>query len=149
VGALGHAAGDGRSLTEAQRGQLYARLEGLLLRDSDPGVRSRAATVLGECGPASILPTLWRRVLASEDARVQEKAWFAIIEIIDRAGDPQLLHEWDQTLVETKQGARRLQLLGEVSSRWQKKEETKAAAATVVEMLIQAELEQGKWVAAF
>jgi HEAT repeat protein len=149
VGAVGHAAGNGRSLTDAQRAELLARLERLLVRDADPGVRSRAATVLGECGPPSILPALWRRVLASEDTRVQEKAWVAMIEIIDHSGDLDLLHEWDHTLVEMKQEPRRLQLLNEISARWQKKEETKTVAALVVEMLIQAQLEQGKWAAAF
>src|SRR5262249_42557366 len=63
VGALGHAARDGQPLTDDQRGRLLARLEGLLVRDADPGVRSRAATVLGECGPPTVLPTLWQRVL--------------------------------------------------------------------------------------
>src|SRR5207249_994291 len=51
VGALGHAAGDGTGLPESQRARLIARLEDVLQRDTDPGVRSRAATVLGECGP--------------------------------------------------------------------------------------------------
>jgi HEAT repeat protein len=148
VGALAHAAGDGRTLSEPQRLRLLARLEGLLARDPDPGVRSRAATVLGECGPAGILPTLWRRMAAGEDNRVQEKAWAAMIEILSRTANLELVQEWDRLLSEAKQGPRRLQLLSEVFARWQKKEDMKTAAAAVREALVQAQLEQGKWEAA-
>ena len=85
VGALAHAAGDGSSLGAPQRERLLARLEALLERDADPGVRSRAATVLGECGPPAALQALWRRVQAAEDGRVQEKSWAALIEIVVRS----------------------------------------------------------------
>jgi HEAT repeat protein len=149
VGALGHAAGDGHALNEAQRLRLLARLEGILLRDADPGVRSRAATVLGECSPPALLATLWRRVLATEDSRVQEKSWAAMMEILCRAGNWELLQEWDRVLVEAKQGPRRLQLMTEVYNRWQKREETKAALPAVRESLVQVQLEQGKWATAF
>src|SRR5262249_1797686 len=47
VGAIGRAAGENRPLSEAQRAQVSERLEQVLLRDADPGVRSRAASVLG------------------------------------------------------------------------------------------------------
>src|SRR5262249_42756555 len=126
-----------------------SRLENLVVRDVDPGVRSRAATVLGECGSAPVLPALWRRVVAGEDPRVQEKAWAAMLEILARSGRVELGQEWGRILVEAKQPARRLHLLGELSSRWQKKEETKAAAGAVMEMLIEAEIEQGKWAVAY
>jgi hypothetical protein len=149
VGAIGRAAGDGRGLSEVQRVRLPARLEGLLVGDVDPGVRSRAATVLGECGPPSVLPALWRRVQASEDSRVQEKAWSAVMEILVRAGNLDLLQEWDHVLVEARQGPRRLQLLTEAAGRWPKREETKNLVVTVLETLVQAQLEQGKWSAAF
>jgi hypothetical protein len=149
VGALGRAAGDGRSLKETQRANVLARLETLLLRDADPGVRSRAATVLGECGSPSVLPLLWRRVLAAEDRRVQDKAWAAVVEIIARSGSLELLREWDRTLTEAKQGPRRLHLLGETWQRWRKREDAGAAVGAALEMLVPAQLEQGKWAAAF
>jgi HEAT repeat protein len=149
VGALGHAAGDGRGLSEAQRLRLLARLDGILARDPDPGIRSRAATVLGECGPPAMLTSLWRRVAAGEDSRVQEKAWAAILEIVCRNGNLALLQDADRILVETKQAARRLQLLSEAYSRWQKKEELRADVLVVREILVQAQLDQGKWAAAF
>jgi HEAT repeat protein len=148
VGALGHAVGDGHALREPHRNRLLARLEALLLRDPDPGVRSRAATVLGECGPPTVLLTLWGRIRAPEDARVQEKAWAALVEILVRAGNLELLQEWDQKLSDAKQGPRRLLLLADAVEHWQKKEETKTFCGVVLETLVQAQLDQGKWAAA-
>jgi hypothetical protein len=135
-------------LSEVQRNQVLTRLEGLMVRDADPGVRSRAATVLGECGSASVLAALWKRVLSTEDARVQEKAWEAIMEIIVRSGSVDLLKEWDQIIIETGQPQRRLQFLGEIAGRWQKRDELKTSAAFALETLVQVQLEQGKWPAA-
>jgi len=149
VGAIGHAVGDGHSLGEPERTRLWSRLDGLLVRDADPGVRSRAATVFGQCGPPSALPMLWRRVLASEDSRVQDKAWAAMMEIVIRSANADLLREWDRVLAESKQGPRRLQLLGETSTRWQKREESRPVAGSAYEALVQAQLEEGKWATAF
>jgi HEAT repeat protein len=149
VGACGHAANDGSGLPEPTRRHLLARLESLLVHDTDPGVRSRAATVLGECGTAATLPGLWRCVTAGEDGRVQEKSWAAFVEILSRAANLPLLREWDQTLSSAKQYARRLQMLSEVANRWQKGAERPDSASAALEMLVQAQLEQGKWTAAF
>src|SRR5262249_59380300 len=66
VGALARAAGGGAALPEAQRQRLQARLEGLLLRDPDPGGRSRAAPVVRQCATPAPLPALWRWVEAGE-----------------------------------------------------------------------------------
>jgi HEAT repeat protein len=148
VGAIGHAAGDAHALSESQRNQVLARLEALMVRDADPGVRSRAATVFGECGSISALPALWKRVLSTEDARVQEKAWEAIIDIIVRSGNIDLVREWDRIIVETGQAQRRLQFLTDVASRWQKRDELKSTAPVVLETLVQVQLEQRKWSAA-
>jgi HEAT repeat protein len=149
VGALGRAAGDGRRLSASQRELLVSRVETLMLRDTDPGVRSRAATVLGECALPSILPTLWRRVQAAEDARVQEKAWTAMIEVLARTADFQLVQDWDRKLAEANQPARRLQLLAELHSRWRKRDDARALETAVEEALVPLQLEQGKWAAAF
>lgn len=148
VGALARAAGNGGDVPTATTQRLLTRLEALLLRDADPGVRSRTATVLGECGTPALLPSLWRCAAAAEDGRVQEKAWAAFIEVLGRSGNLVLLQEWDRTLSAAKQAARRLQLLGEMANRWQKSLERKAAAGAAQEMLVQAQLEQGKWAAA-
>jgi HEAT repeat protein len=148
VGALARAAGDGSSLSEPTRRVLVTRLESLLARDPDPGVRGRAATVLGECGSAAHLPCLWHCVTASEDGRVQEKAWAAFIEILEKSGNVGILQEWDRTLSAAKQGGRRLQLHAELANRWQKSPDRKACAAVAQDLLIQGELDQGKWAAA-
>jgi hypothetical protein len=149
VGAVGHAVGDGHSLDEAQRRGLLLRLQELLEHDADPGVRSRAATVLGDCGLPSVLPALWQRALAPEDSRVQEKAWSAVVELIARTGSLDLLKEWQGRMLESKQGSRRLQLLGEVYARWQKKEGMRSLVIPALELLVQAQLEEGKWSSAF
>ncbi len=148
VGALGRAAGDGQSLTPEKRKRLLARLEGLFARDADPGVRSRAATVLGECAAPALLETLWRAVQSGTEARVQEKAWGAFVEIIVRSGSLPLLLRWDRTLAEARQGARRAQLLAQVAARWQMRAETREAATGAFEALVQAQLDAGKWSAA-
>jgi HEAT repeat protein len=145
VGAIGHAAGDGRNLAEALKARLLARLEDLLVRDADPGVRSRTASVLGDCGTPAQLVALWRRVVASEDARVQEKAWSAFVEILARTGSPELLAEWEQTLANAKQPDRRVQLLAELASRWQQKENLRSRAASIQDALVQGYLDQRKW----
>jgi HEAT repeat protein len=149
VGALGRAADDREPLTAEQRQRLWARLEDVLLHDADPGVRSRAATVLGECAPPALLGSLWKCVLAGEDVRVQEKAWAAFVEVLDRAASPELLHEWEKNLLAAQRPVRRLQLLAALVPRWQKRPETRAAALPVQETLVKAQLERGKWAAAF
>ncbi|MFN4261571.1 MAG: HEAT repeat domain-containing protein [Gemmataceae bacterium] len=149
VGAIGRAANDGQGLNDADRTRLITRLEELLLRDTDPGVRSRSATVLGQCGNAGQLPFLYRRLQAREDNRVQQKVWEAMIEIIARSANLSVLHQWDQTLAQSNQGARRLQLLTEVCARWKKADQTQTLAAAASEALIQAQLDEGKWTTAF
>jgi hypothetical protein len=149
VGAVGRAAGDGLALTDAQRAPLYARLEELLLRDPDAGVRGRAATVLGQCGGPAQLPFLMRRLLSQEDARVQEKTWSAIEEITCRAASLPLVRALDRQLAEARQGNRRLQLLGELALRWKKNDATRGLVGPVTEALVQAQLDEGKWTAAF
>ena len=137
VGALAHAAGDSTRLSEEQRKRLLKRLEGLLQRDSDPGVRSRAASVLGECASPAQLATLWRCVLAGEDARVQEKAWTAFLDILARTGQLALVREWDRTLTAARQGPRRLQMLAEIVTRWQRQPPRKDLLVPAEEMLVQ------------
>jgi len=149
VGALQRALAEGKSLPEAQKKRVLARLETLLQRDADPSVRSRAATVLGECAPPGVLGLLWECVLAGEDGRVQEKAWGAFVEIIARASNLTLLRDWDRTLTSARQGPRRLQLLGDIATRWQQQPESRLLATAAQEALVQAQLELGKGSAAF
>jgi hypothetical protein len=148
VGALGRAAGNGAQLAEAQRKRLLARLEGLLSKDPDPGVRSRAATVLGECAAPGLLETLWRASRTAREGRVQEKAWDAFVEIIARSGNAALLEQWDRTLAQARQPEKRLAMLAQVAARWQQRPETRASAGRAQEALVQGLLEEGRWSAA-
>jgi HEAT repeat protein len=148
VGAVARAARDGHDLAEETRQCLLQHLETLLLRDADAGVRSRAATVLGEVAPPELLKPLWDCVRLGEDGRVQEKAWAAFLEILARSGNLPLLQEWDQALMASRQASRRLQMLAAVAGRWQKQPERKDVAGPAQEMLVAAYLEQGKWAAA-
>jgi HEAT repeat protein len=144
VGALGHVAADGQLLSELQRAQVIARLEELVLRDADAGVRSRGATALGQIGPPAELAFLWRRVQSREDNRVHEKAWAGMLDILTHSASLDLLRQWDRTLEESNQAARRLQLLTDVSERWRKAEITRPLLVPATELLIQAQLDQGK-----
>jgi HEAT repeat protein len=148
VGAVGHAVGDGRRLDDAVRGRLLGRLQDLLLRDPDPGVRSRAATVIGECGVPGVMVVLWQRILAAEDTRVQDKAWAAATAILVRSASLKLLTEWDRRLAAAKQGPRRLQLLNAVCEAWRKGDETRGLVGPATELLVQAELDQNQWAVA-
>lgn len=149
VGALGHAIGDGSALSGEQRAALLERLESVLVRDADPGVRSRVASLLGASGTPALLPVLWRRLAPTEDSRVQEKAWEAFVDIVSRAANPELVLEWEQRLAQENQPQRRLTLLTDVSARWQKRDELRSALSAVQEVLVPALLDQGRWAAAF
>src|SRR5262249_23008730 len=134
VGALGRVAGDSQGLSDLQRSRLLTRLEELLLRDPDPGVRSRAATIIGQTGAQVELPFLWRRLQAREDSRVQEKPWSAILDILARSGNIELIRQWDRTLFAASHGARRLEMLNEISDRWKKDDPKRALVPGVTEM---------------
>ena len=148
VGAAGHAAAGRKSPSAGQRDKMLGRLREVMQRDTDPGVRSRAATILGEWGQASVMPALWGRVIASEDNRVQEKAWAAMVEILARTASVELLREWDSRLAKEGQSARRLRLLLEVHDRWQRRADARVLFVPAAELLAQAHIEQGKWSAA-
>ncbi len=149
AGALAHAGRDGGGLSPEQQKQVLDRLETMLQHDADPGVRSRAATALSECGSPAQLAALWRCVTAEEDGRVQDKAWQAFLDVLARSASLPLVQEWDKTMASAKQGPRRVQMLNELTARWQRRSETKAAAVSAEELLVRALLDQGQWSAAF
>jgi HEAT repeat protein len=144
VGAVARAAGESRALPAEQRHALE-RLEKMLCKDADAGVRSRAATVLGELGTTEFLQPLWDCVLCSQDTRVQEKAWWAFLEIHARAGSIDLLRQWDRTFAARRESQRRVQLVSETATRWQSQPEMKQATAAAQEMLIEVFLQERKW----
>jgi HEAT repeat protein len=147
VGALARAA-DGGAVPAAQRKAMLARLEGLLKHDADAGVRSRAATVIGEQAGPEYLETLWRVVLAGSAGRVQEKAWDAFVEIITRSASVTLLEQWNKEFATGNQGSRRVQLLARVYARWDQRADLKVPATQALEALVQAQIDLGKWSAA-
>lgn len=147
VGAIGKAAA--KELSDDQRVLVLNRLEEAMLRDADPGVRSRCASVMGQFAPHSQLGFLWRRILSNEDARVQEKSWAALLDIMSRTASIDLMKQWDRILAEAGQGNRRLELHAELIARWRKLEEHKELISPASEVLVLAQIDQGKWSAAF
>jgi hypothetical protein len=120
-----------------------------MLRDADPGVRSRCASVMGQFAPPSQLGFLWRRIQSNEDTRVQEKSWTALLDIMTRAASIDLMKQWDRIMAEAGQGQRRLELHTELIARWRKLEEHKELISPASEVLVLAQIDQGKWSAAF
>jgi HEAT repeat protein len=149
VGALSKAvAAGGPNVTTDVKQRVLDRLEVILKRDADAGVRSRAATALGECGGAEVLPTLWHHVQIGADARVQQKAWDAMVEIVLRSGSLTLLETWDKKLTEEKQGNRRVQLWARAYTSWEQTASRREQATRALEGLAMAQIDQGKWLAA-
>lgn len=144
VAALGKI-GQREVLDDSERQDLLRRLERVLVLDTDPGVRSRAATVLGDLGDAGQLPLLWQRTRATEDNRVQIKAWQALTDILARLRNVPLLMQWEQLLIDEKETARRIELFGELRDRWSKQEETQLLADVAAGCLIRAWLADRKW----
>lgn len=144
VGALARVA-QAEGLEVNRRQELLRRLEQVLVRDGDPGVRSRAATVLGDLGTPAQLALLWQRVTATEDSRVQVKAWGAFVDILSRSGSLNLVSQWEQTLASQQEHARRVELLAEIRSRWSRTEATRPHVDAVTAALVQALLVQKKW----
>lgn len=144
VAALGKV-GQRDALDDGERQELLRRLERVLVLDTDPGVRSRAATVLGDLGDAGQLQLLWQRTRATEDNRVQLKAWQALTDILARLRNAPLLLQWEQILIEQNDTARRIELFGELRERWVKQEETQPLADVAAGCLIRAWLADRKW----
>ncbi|MFO0844963.1 MAG: HEAT repeat domain-containing protein [Gemmataceae bacterium] len=148
LGALAKAAGNGQALSREARQRVHGRLEVLLKTDPDAGVRSRAATVLGECGTPDVLPMLWEQVQTNAEERVREKAWDAFVEVLTRAANLPLIEGWDRSLRDAKQDTRRVQLWSKVHARWDQVATTRDQAAVALEGLARAHLDLGKWSAA-
>lgn len=148
LGALAKAAGAGQVLPAEARKRVHDRLESLLKGDADASVRSRAVTVLGECGTPDVLPMLWDQVQVGAEGRVREKAWDAFVEVLTRSGNLTLIEGWEKRLRDGKQDARRVQLWAKVYARWDQVAATRDQATVALEGLAKAHLDLGKWSAA-
>ncbi|HMP60153.1 MAG TPA: HEAT repeat domain-containing protein, partial [Gemmatales bacterium] len=144
VAALGKL-GQRDKLEDSERQELLRRLERVLVLDTDPGVRSRAATVLGDLGDAGQLPLLWQRTRATEDNRVQLKAWQGLIDILARLRNPALVVQWEQLLAEQGEPAQRIELFTELRDRWSKLEASQPLADIAAASLVRALLADRKW----
>jgi HEAT repeat protein len=144
VGAIGRIGGK-EKLGDVQLGDLLKRLAQVLTHDTDPGVRSRAATVIGDVGSPAELPLLWLRVRAQEDNRVQLRAWSAMLEILARAQSAPLLAQWEQTLTELNENPRRTLMFTELRDRWSKQDVPKPLLEATAGGLVRALLAERKW----
>lgn len=144
VGVLGKIGGKEIS-DDKMHSQVMKRLEQVLILDTDRVVRERAATVLGDLGGPPELTILWQRVRANEDEKVRLKAWQAMVDILSRGLNWQLVSQWDQILTEHKAMDRRLELFQLLRERWSKVEAGKPLLDYVTATLIQAQLGSRKW----
>lgn len=144
VGALGRI-GTRANTEPAGYAEIIKRLERVLTQDIDPGVRSKAATVLGQIGGANELTVLWLRVRTSEDFRVQDRAWRAMLEIWFRNRDLALMQYWDHYLAEQKENARRIEMLTETRTRWLRDDRAQTQLDGVTSLLVRALLGDRKW----
>lgn len=144
VGCLG-TIGEVDGLPEKEQAQLLKKLELVMTQDGDPGVRSKAAAALGKVGGTTVLALLWQRVQSNEDARVQDNAWKAMIDILHRQQSWPLLNQWERFLAAQGQGNRRWLMLLEMRERWTKAEETRTSLELVTYALIDAGLSLHKW----
>jgi HEAT repeat protein len=144
VGCLGRI-GESDGLPEREQTALIRKLEHVMLHDGDPGVRSKAATAVGKVGGANELTLLWQRVRANEDARVQDNAWKAVVEILVRTQSWAIVDQWQQQLALQTQPERRLALLERIRTVWATLEDTRPMLELVNVVYINAALVQRQW----
>lgn len=144
VGCLGRI-GEYSGLPDRETTDLVNKLQKILVQDGDPGVRSKAAATLGKVGGLSEVSVLWQRVQANEDPRVQENAWKALIDILDRQRSWTTVNQWERFLETQGQQVRRLQLLADLHERWSKQNIDREMQDQLSLALVDAALAQRKW----
>ena len=101
--------------------------------------------MLGECASPAQLATLWRCVLAGEDARVQEKAWTAFLDILARTGQLALASRVGSHADRRPSGTAPLADACRDRDPLAAQPPRKDLLVPAEEMLVQAQLELGKW----
>jgi len=63
LGAVSRAVNQAKTIKEEDKLRLQSRMELILLKDPDAGVRARSATLLGDFGSVNHLVTLWKAAI--------------------------------------------------------------------------------------
>ncbi|NBO92157.1 MAG: hypothetical protein EBV06_07555 [Planctomycetia bacterium] len=148
VGAISKALAGSKEITIEQRKRWLTRLVQVMTSDEDVAVRTRAASVLGECGGPDQLEALWGVVQSGTEGRLQEKAWEAMLDVLGRATNLKQVEAWDQELIKNKQLGRRVQLWSRVYARWEERADQRENATQALAGLVGAQTDDGKWQAA-
>ena len=149
LGALSRAANSHKNMKEADLLRLQSRLEIMFLRDGDAGVRSRAASLLGDFGNPNHLNNLYKAAVTEGDPRIQEKSWGAFLEIIVRTSSLKMIQDWSLVL-QKENPQRQLAFLVEVLNRFQSKPaQGRMDLAPVREWMIECALQNQKWLPAW
>ena len=149
LGAVSRAVNQAKAIKEDDRLRLQSRMEIILLKDPDAGVRARSATLLGEFGTVSHLATLWKAAVTEGDPRIQEKSWQAFLEILSKSKNLKLINEWN-VIVRKDAPLRRVNFLVELLGKMQPATmNPKIELAPVRELLVQCGIENQKWLPAW
>jgi len=149
LGAVSRAVNQAKAIKEDDKLRLQSRMEIILLKDPDAGVRARSATLLGEFGTVSHLATLWKAAVAEGDPRIQEKSWQAFLEILSKSKNLKLINEWN-VIIRKDAPLRRVNFLVELLGKMQPATmNPKIELAPVRELLVQCGIENQKWLPAW
>ncbi|MCY2970335.1 MAG: HEAT repeat domain-containing protein [Planctomycetota bacterium] len=149
LGAVSRAVNQAKAIKEDDKLRLQSRMEIILLKDPDAGVRARSATLLGEFGTVSHLATLWKAAVSEGDPRIQEKSWQAFLEILSKSKNLKLINEWN-VIVRKDAPLRRVNFLVELLGKMQPATmNPKIELAPVRELLVQCGIENQKWLPAW
>ena len=149
LGAVSRAVNQAKFIKEDDKLRLQSRMEIILLKDPDAGVRARSATLLGDFGTVNHLATLWKAAIAEGDPRIQEKSWQAFLEILSKSKDLKLINEWND-IVRKEAPLRRVNFLVELLGKMQPATmNSKIELAPVRELLVQCGIDNQKWLPAW
>ena len=149
LGAISRAVNQAKAFKEEDKLKLQMRMELILLKDPDAGVRARSATLLGEFGSVNHLVTLWKAAITVGDTRIQEKSWQAFLEVLSKSRDLKLINEWNIT-VRKEAPLRRVNFLVELLGKMQPATmNSKTELAPLRELLVQCGIENQKWLPAW
>jgi HEAT repeat protein len=149
LGAVSRAVNQAKTIKEDDKLRLQSRMEVILLKDPDAGVRARSATLLGDFGTVNYLVTLWKAAITEGDPRIQEKSWQAFLEVLSKSKDLKLINEWNN-IVRKEAPLRRVNFLVELLGKMQPATmNPKIELAPVRELLVQCGIENQKWLPAW